>query len=109
MDSNPPPHHTPDENGHSYSSPFRHSVGHGLGDGFGDRIGDRVDAHALWLEAQSAAQALRGALGVHDIVLPSLGPDHGGPVSGVNLVDLGRVRPDVARALASVIKPRPAR
>jgi hypothetical protein len=93
MDTNPPPESEPRSEGHSY----RHSPA------------DRVDAHALWLDAQAAAHALRLALGAHGVVLPSLGADHGGPVSGVNLVDLGRVRPDVARALAAVILPRPER
>ncbi|WP_051840442.1 hypothetical protein [Streptomyces sp. NRRL F-5126] len=60
-------------------------------------------AAAAWHDAAAATSALQWALSERGIVLPSLGPDPLGPVAGVNLVELGRVRPDVAIALAGAL------
>lgn len=62
------------------------------------------DRAAAWREAAAATSVLQRALAERGIVLPSLGPDPLGPVAGVNLVELGRVRPDVATALAAALR-----
>ncbi|AYG82708.1 hypothetical protein DWB77_04894 [Streptomyces hundungensis] len=48
----------------------------------------------------TAVEALKAALGQSGIVLPSLGIDDG---SSLGLVNLGRVRPDVALRLAALL------
>ncbi|MBP0459791.1 hypothetical protein [Streptomyces montanisoli] len=62
------------------------------------------DRSAAWRDAAAATSVLRRALAERGIVLPSLGVDPLGPVAGVNLVELGRVRPDVAIALAGALE-----
>ncbi|MFD4501803.1 hypothetical protein [Streptomyces sp. NPDC058457] len=53
-------------------------------------------------EAVEAVGVLRGALAGAGIVLPSLGADTASPA--LNLIDLGRVRADVALRLADVLR-----
>ncbi|MBK6018203.1 hypothetical protein [Streptomyces sp. MBT53] len=53
-------------------------------------------------EAVEAVEVLRGALTSAGIVLPSLGADAASP--DLNLIDLGRVRADVALRLADVLR-----
>ncbi|WLW55578.1 hypothetical protein [Streptomyces sp. YU58] len=53
-------------------------------------------------DALEAVEVLREALTAAGIVLPSLGADGASP--GLNLINLGRVRADVALRLADVIK-----
>ncbi|GAA4984460.1 MULTISPECIES: hypothetical protein [Streptomyces] len=50
----------------------------------------------------AAMESLRAALDQERIVLPSLGVDAGSPALG--LVELGRVRADVAMRLAEVLR-----
>ncbi|MDF2705557.1 MAG: hypothetical protein K0R62_1209 [Nonomuraea muscovyensis] len=52
----------------------------------------------------TAVESLRAALDGAGIVLPSLAVDPGSPTLG--LVDLGRVRADVALRLADALQPR---
>ncbi|WP_019074462.1 hypothetical protein [Streptomyces hokutonensis] len=49
-----------------------------------------------------AVEVLRGALTLAGIVLPSLGADAASP--DLNLINLGRVRADVALRLADVLR-----
>jgi hypothetical protein len=53
-------------------------------------------------EAVEAVEVLRGALTAAGIVLPSLGADAASPA--LNLINLGRVRADVALRLAEVLR-----
>ncbi|MEV0203719.1 hypothetical protein AB0H97_00810 [Streptomyces sp. NPDC050788] len=53
-------------------------------------------------EATEAVEVLRGALTEAGIVLPSLGADTASPA--LNLINLGRVRADVALRLADVLR-----
>ncbi|MFJ5266188.1 hypothetical protein ACIQAC_37580 [Streptomyces sp. NPDC088387] len=53
-------------------------------------------------DALEAVEVLRGALTAAGIVLPSLAADAGSP--SLNLINLGRVRADVAVRLADVIR-----
>ncbi|MFF7985938.1 hypothetical protein ACFZDK_43655 [Streptomyces sp. NPDC007901] len=53
-------------------------------------------------EVVEAVGVLRGALAAAGIVLPSLGTDTASPA--LNLIDLGRVRADVALRLADVLR-----
>ncbi|MFF7771708.1 hypothetical protein ACFZC7_35075 [Streptomyces massasporeus] len=53
-------------------------------------------------DAMTAVEALREALTAAKIVLPSLGMDPASPA--LNLVNLGRVRADVALRLAEAIR-----
>ncbi|MEU9156114.1 hypothetical protein AB0D59_37595 [Streptomyces sp. NPDC048417] len=53
-------------------------------------------------DTQAAVEALRAALTEAGIVLPSLRVDPASP--GLQLVELGRVRVDVAVRLASVLR-----
>ncbi|GHC94104.1 hypothetical protein RFN57_03635 [Streptomyces violaceochromogenes] len=53
-------------------------------------------------DAMTAVETLRDALTAAKIVLPSLGMDPASP--SLNLVNLGRVRVDVALRLAEVIR-----
>jgi len=53
-------------------------------------------------EAGEAVEVLRGALTAAGIVLPSLGADTASPA--LNLINLGRVRADVALRLAEVLR-----
>ncbi|MGX9889976.1 hypothetical protein [Streptomyces sp. NPDC002276] len=53
-------------------------------------------------EAVEAVEVLRGALTAAGIVLPSLGADAASP--DLNLIDLGRVRADVALQLADALR-----
>lgn len=53
-------------------------------------------------DAESAVEALRGALTAAGIVLPSLGAEYASP--SLSLVTLGRVRSDVALRLAEAIR-----
>ncbi|MFJ9909885.1 hypothetical protein ACIRVK_45145 [Streptomyces sp. NPDC101152] len=53
-------------------------------------------------EAVEAVEVLRGALTAAGIVLPSLGADTASPA--LNLINLGRVRADVALRLADVLR-----
>ncbi|NUP24489.1 MAG: hypothetical protein HOZ81_52245 [Streptomyces sp.] len=53
-------------------------------------------------EAVEAVEVLRGALTAAGIVLPSLGVDTASPA--LNLINLGRVRADVALGLAEVLR-----
>ncbi|MEV5434469.1 hypothetical protein AB0K80_00295 [Streptomyces sp. NPDC052682] len=50
----------------------------------------------------TAVEALRAALDQAEIVLPSLAVDPASP--SLRLVDLGRVRPDVAMRLADALR-----
>jgi hypothetical protein len=52
--------------------------------------------------AAEAVEVLRGALTAAGLVLPSLGADTASP--DLNLIDLGRVRADVALRLADVLR-----
>ena len=62
-------------------------------------------AGAFTAAALEAVDELGGALTAAGITLPSLGVDLGGhPAAPVQLVELGRVRPDVALALAAAIR-----
>ncbi|MFD7776603.1 hypothetical protein [Streptomyces sp. NPDC059753] len=53
-------------------------------------------------EAREATESLRAALGEAGIVFPSLGVDEAS--FGPGLVNLGRVRADIASRLADVIR-----
>ncbi|MDH6137366.1 hypothetical protein P3T37_006798 [Kitasatospora sp. MAA4] len=53
--------------------------------------------------ADRALTRLRAALGLAELVLPSLGPDHQSALTGVVLIELGAVRPDIAERLADLI------
>ncbi|MFJ8490383.1 hypothetical protein ACIRBZ_18805 [Streptomyces sp. NPDC094038] len=53
-------------------------------------------------EAAEAVEVLRGALTAAGIILPSLGADTASPA--LNLINLGRVRTDVALKLADVLR-----
>jgi hypothetical protein len=53
-------------------------------------------------KAVEAVEVLRGALTAAGIVLPSLGADTASPA--LNLINLGRVRADVALRLADVLR-----
>ena len=53
-------------------------------------------------EATEAVEVLRGALTAAGIVLPSLGADTASPA--LNLINLGRVRADVALRLADALR-----
>ncbi|GGW25666.1 hypothetical protein [Streptomyces xantholiticus] len=53
-------------------------------------------------DALETVEVLREALTAAGIVLPSLGADGASP--SLNLINLGRVRPDVALRLADVIR-----
>ncbi|MGV9338131.1 hypothetical protein [Streptomyces sp. NPDC003688] len=61
----------------------------------GEQQAHDADPHA-------ATEALRSALSQAGIVLPSLGPDTGSPA--LRLVELGRVRADVAVRLAEALR-----
>ncbi|MGW2304589.1 hypothetical protein [Streptomyces sp. NPDC001809] len=54
------------------------------------------------MEPCAAVESLRGALAGVGIVLPSLGVDLGSPA--LKLVELGRVRADVAVRLAEALR-----
>ncbi|MEU7422084.1 hypothetical protein [Streptomyces sp. NPDC040750] len=54
------------------------------------------------VDAFAAMESLRAALDEAHLVLPSLGVDAGSPVLG--LVELGRVRADVAMRLAEALR-----
>ena len=56
-------------------------------------------------DAAAAVEVLRGALTAAGIVLPSLGADHASP--SLNLINLGRVRADIALRLADTIRSNP--
>ncbi|WP_210587115.1 hypothetical protein [Streptomyces sp. GESEQ-35] len=53
-------------------------------------------------DALEAVEVLRGALTAAGIVLPSLGADPASP--SLNLINLGRVRADVALRIADVLR-----
>ncbi|WP_035799059.1 hypothetical protein [Kitasatospora mediocidica] len=53
--------------------------------------------------ADHALARLRAALRLAGLVLPSLGPDHQSSLTGVVLIELGAVRPDIAEQLADLI------
>ncbi|MEU6709036.1 hypothetical protein [Streptomyces wuyuanensis] len=53
--------------------------------------------------AREACEELRDALTRAGLTLPSLAPDYGS-LTGAGLVELGRVRPQVAAWLAAVIR-----
>ncbi|MFE4919027.1 hypothetical protein [Streptomyces sp. NPDC056661] len=53
--------------------------------------------------AREAYEELRDALAQAGLTLPSLAPDYGS-LTGTDLVELGRVRPQVAAWLAAVIR-----
>ncbi|MEU4848801.1 hypothetical protein AB0G18_28320 [Streptomyces gilvosporeus] len=55
-----------------------------------------------WADPVDAAESLHAALTTVGIVLPSLAPDDASPE--LRLVELGRVRADVALELADVIR-----
>ena len=62
-------------------------------------------AEAFAANAQDAVDVLREALDAAGVRVPSLGVDPWGhPGAPVQLVELGCVRPDVAVALATVIR-----
>jgi hypothetical protein len=61
-------------------------------------------ASAVWREADSRARDLREACAPAGITLPSLGTDLSALMSGLPLVDLGRVNSDIALKLAEVIR-----
>uniref|UniRef100_A0AAU2AIR6 Uncharacterized protein n=1 Tax=Streptomyces sp. NBC_00093 TaxID=2975649 RepID=A0AAU2AIR6_9ACTN len=61
-----------------------------------------VTAQEPGITADEAVEALREALTTAGIVLPSLGTDTASP--SLNLINLGRVRADIALRLADAIK-----
>ncbi|MDV7222356.1 hypothetical protein [Streptomyces prunicolor] len=54
------------------------------------------------VDPHTAVESLRQALAEAGIVLPSLGVDFGHP--GLNLVEMGRVRADMAERLAEAVR-----
>ncbi|MEU6085133.1 hypothetical protein [Streptomyces sp. NPDC047108] len=64
--------------------------------------GVRGHIDVAYQEADDVVALLRDALGRIGVTLPSLGVDDH-RIGDVHLVELGRVRPDVARRLADVI------
>jgi hypothetical protein len=62
---------------------------------------DNITADA---DPEDAVRDLAVALETAGITLPSLGVETGHPNERILLVELGRVRPDVAIALAAVIR-----
>ncbi|MDH6137717.1 hypothetical protein P3T37_007150 [Kitasatospora sp. MAA4] len=54
--------------------------------------------------ATDAVAELREALALDGAVLPSLCVDSVGEITGIVLVDLGRIRPDVAVHLAGLVR-----
>lgn len=59
---------------------------------------------AVWREADSGARELREACAVAGVTLPSLSTDLTALMSGLPLVDLGRVNSTTALKLAEVIR-----
>ncbi|RZU36050.1 hypothetical protein EV284_3537 [Streptomyces sp. BK022] len=55
-------------------------------------------------EARTALVKLRDALAMVNVTLPSLGLDHVSVIHGNPLIELGRIRPDVAEELAYAIR-----
>ncbi|MEU4926379.1 hypothetical protein AB0G54_07715 [Streptomyces yokosukanensis] len=61
-------------------------------------------ASAAWHEADSGARESREACAMAGLTLPSLSTDLTALMSGLPLVDLGRVNSDTALKLAEVIR-----
>jgi hypothetical protein len=59
---------------------------------------------AAWREADVGARELREACAMAGVILPSLSTDLAALMSGLPLVDLGRVNSDTASKLAEVIR-----
>ena len=68
------------------------------------QLAEQDHASAVWREAESGARELREACAMAGVTLPSLTTDLAALMSGLPLVDLGRVNSGTALKLAEVIR-----